>query len=110
MLTIPINMRASLVAVIEELETRGQDAAGADMTTALALAFRRAAEMQARTSRSVVVPAAEPVHPGVARRHAVDAPLNVRPISILRPVPETAQDVHEECLLCFPAAARRLAR
>jgi hypothetical protein len=80
------------------------------MTTLLSIALRRAAEMQGRRVRNVVIPAAEPVRPGVGRRAAADAPLNLRPISISRPAAETAQSLREGVLDCFTRPARRLAR
>ena len=79
------------------------------MTTALAIALRKAAEMQGRRTRNVVLPLLA-VHGGVGRRAAAEAPVTLRPISVLRPEQDTAQTVHEFVLEQFPAPARKLAR
>jgi len=79
------------------------------MSTLLSTALRLAAAMQGRRVRNVVLPMPE-LRAGAGRRAAVDAPLNARPISILRPERDTAASVHDFVLEQFPASARRLAR
>ena len=79
------------------------------MTPALAHALRRAAELQQRHRRVPLAPA-QPVRQGIARRAAEDVPYTPRPISVLRPVAEDAQQLREFVLEQFPLAAARLAR
>lgn len=76
------------------------------MSTALANAYRKALEMQGRRVLNVVLPL-PPVCNGIGRRSAVDAPLNVPPITILRPVPDDTQTVREFVRVEFLEASRK---
>ncbi len=79
----------------------------------LSSALARASAQWDRRVGPSVVPVAlrrpEPVGAGVARRPAASVPLTLQPISILRPVAQTARERLNEILSLFTPAARRLA-
>ena len=57
----------------------------------------------------VALPRPEPVGAGLARRPAASVPQTLRPISIFRPVAQTARERFNEILSLFTPSARRLA-
>jgi hypothetical protein len=78
------------------------------MSPALAHALRQANELQRRKPRvrPIVLPPPEVLRKGLSRRPAEQVPVTLRPISVLRPLAETDEQLRAGVIEIFREANR----